>query len=135
VVTGCYAGTVRVWDATEGRILTELRESAGEIVVLAFNHAGDILLTASCDGTVRFLDAESGRRLGPSLHHTDAVLCTAFHPDGQSVVTGTKDGMVQRWGVPPLPMTGGVGEIRRRLEQDTGLQLDEQGAVSPPDAS
>ncbi|MGA8347085.1 MAG: hypothetical protein WB773_04620, partial [Isosphaeraceae bacterium] len=135
VVTGCHAGTVRVWDATEGRILTELRENAGEIAVLAFNRAGDTLLTASRDGTVRFLDAESARQLGPSLHHRDAVLCAAFHPDGQSVVTGTKDGMVQRWRVPPLPMTGSVGEIRRRLEQDTGLQLDEQGAVLPPDAS
>ena len=132
VVTGCHAGTVRVWDATEGRILTELRENAGEIVVLAFNRAGDTLLTASCDGTARFLDAESGSQLGPILHHRDAVLCAAFDPDGRSVVTGTKDGMVQRWHVPPPPMTGGVGAIRRRLEQHTGMELDEQGAVLPP---
>ena len=135
VVTGCHAGTVRVWDATEGRILTELRENAGEIVVLAFNRNGDTLLTASCDGTARFLDAESGRQLGPILQHTAAVLCAAFHPDGQSVVTGTQDGMVQRWRVPPLPMTGGVGEIRRRLEQHIGMELDEQGAILPPHAS
>ena len=103
VVTGCHAGTVRVWDATEGRILTELRENAGEIAVLAFNRAGDTLLTASCDGTVRFLDAQSGRQLGPSLHHRDAVTCAAFHPDGQTVVTGTKDGMVQRRACPLFP--------------------------------
>ena len=83
--------------------LNELRQNAGEIVVLAFSPDGKILLTASHDGTARFLDAESGTQLGPALHHPDAVLCVAFHPDGQSAVTGTRDGMVQRWSVPAPP--------------------------------
>src|SRR4029077_21214542 len=86
MVTCCHAGTVRVWDATRSTLLYELRQNAGEIVVLAFSPDGETLLTASHDGTARFLDAESGTQLGPSLHHTDAVLCVAFHPDGHSVV-------------------------------------------------
>ena len=130
VVTGCHAGTVRVWDATRGTMLNELRQNAGEIVVLAFSPDGEMLLTASHDGTARFVDAESGAQLGPALHHTDAVLCVAFHPDGQSVVTGTRDGMVQRWSVPSPPRTGGVAEIRRWLKEQTGMELDDQGAVT-----
>jgi WD40 repeat protein len=129
VVTGCHAGTVRLWDATEGKLLTELRDNAGEIVVLVFSRDGKTILTASRDGMARFLEAESGRQLGPSLHHADAVLCAAFHPDGQSVVTGTKDGMVQRWRVPPPPKTGRADEIRRWVQEQTGLQLDDQGMV------
>jgi WD40 repeat protein len=129
LVTGCHAGTVRVWDATRSAMLYELRQNAGEIVVLAFSPDGKMLLTASQDGTARFLDAESGKQLGPALHHTDAVLCIAFHPDGQSVVTGTRDGMVQRWSVPAPPRAGGVAEIRRWLEEQTGMELDDQGAV------
>ena len=130
VVTGCHAGTVRVWDATRGTMLNELRQNAGEIVVLAFSPDGEMLLTASHDGTARFVDAESGAQLGPALHHTDAVLCVAFHPDGKSVVTGTRDGMVQRWSVPSPPKTGGVAEIRRWLKEQTGMELDDQGAVT-----
>jgi WD40 repeat protein len=130
VVTGCHAGTVRVWDASRGTMLNELRQNAGEIVVLVFSPDGEMLLTASHDGTARFLDAESGAQLGPALHHTDAVLCVAFHPDGQSVVTGTRDGMVQRWSVPSPPKTGGVAEIRRWLKEQTGMELDDQGAVT-----
>jgi WD40 repeat protein/tRNA A-37 threonylcarbamoyl transferase component Bud32 len=130
VVTGCHAGTVRVWDATRGTMLNELRQNAGEIVVLAFSPDGRMLLTASHDGTARFLDAESGRQLGPSLHHPDAVLCIAFHPDGQSVVTGTRDGLVQRWRMPSPPKAGGVAEIRRWVREQTGMELDDQGAVS-----
>ena len=40
MVTGCHAGTVRVWDATRGTMLNELRQNAGEIVVLAFSPDG-----------------------------------------------------------------------------------------------
>jgi WD40 repeat protein len=130
VVTGCHAGTVRVWDATRGTMLNELRQDAGEIVVLAFSPDGTMLLSASRDGTARFLDAESGRQLGPSLHHPDAVLCAAFHPDGQSVVTGTRDGIVQRWRAPSPPKAGGVAEIRRWVKEQTGMELDDQGATS-----
>ncbi len=134
VVTGCHAGTVRFWDATRGTMLNELRQNAGEIVVLAFSPDGEMLVTASDDGTARFLDAESGAQLGPALHHTDAVLCVAFAPDGQSVVTGTRDGIVQRWSVPSAPRTGGGAEIRRWLNEQTGLELDDQGAVKMPSA-
>ena len=130
LVTGCHAGTVRVWDATRRTLLHELRQNAGEIVVLAFSPDGKTLLAASHDGTARFLDAESGSQLGPALHHTDAVLCVAFHPDGRSVVTGTRDGMVQRWRVPSPPRAGSVAEIRRWVKEQTGMELDDQGVVT-----
>jgi WD40 repeat protein len=106
-----------------------LRQNSGEIVVLAFSPDGKKFLTTSCDGTARFVDVESGMQLGPALHHTDAVLCAAFHPDGRSVVTGTKDGMVQRWSVPSPPRAGGNGEIRQWLKEQTGMEVDDRGAV------
>ena len=130
MVTGCHAGTMRVWDAARGTMLKELRQNAGEIVVLAFSPDGTMLVTASRDGTARFVDAETGAQLGPALHHTDAVLCVAFHPDGQSVVTGTRDGMVQSWSVPSPPRTESVAEIHRWLQEQTGMELGEQGAVT-----
>jgi WD40 repeat protein len=129
VVTGCHAGTVRVWDAARGTILSELRQNAGEIVVLAFSPDGKTLVTASDDGTARFVDAKSGAPIGPALHHTDAVLCVAFAPDGKSVVTGTRDGVVQRWSAPYSPKSGGVSEVRRWVKEQTGMELDDQGAV------
>jgi WD40 repeat protein/predicted Ser/Thr protein kinase len=131
LVTGCHAGTVRVWDADRGTLLSELRQNTGEIVVLAFSPDGAMLATASHDGTARLLDAETGRQLGPALHHADAVLCIAFHPDGKSVVTGTRDGMVQRWSTPAPPMSGGVDEIRRRERDLTGLEFDDRLTGSP----
>ena len=129
VVTGCHAGTVRVWDLARGMLLNELRQNAGEIVVLSFSPDGKTLVTASRDGTARFVDAQSGAQLGPALHHTDAVLSVAFDPDGQSVMTGTRDGMVQRWSVPSAPWNGRVAELRPWLKEQTGMELDDRGAV------
>ena len=96
------------------------------IVVLAFSPDGSMLVTASHDGTARFLDAESGRQLGPAMHHADAVLCIAFHPDGKSVVTGTRDGMVQRWSTPSPPMSGGVAEILRWVQDQVDVDFDDR---------
>jgi eukaryotic-like serine/threonine-protein kinase len=130
VVTGCHAGTVRVWDTSRRALLKELRQNAGEIVALAFSPDAKLLLTASDDGTARFVDAESGAQLGPALHHSDAVLCVAFDPNGKTVLTGARDGIVQRWSVPSPPHTGAAARIRQWLEEQTGMQLDDQGSVT-----
>jgi WD40 repeat protein len=129
VATGCYGGTVRLWDTSRSAILNDVRGNDGQITALAFSPDGKTLLTASADGTARFQDAESGRQLGPVLRHTNAVNCEAFHPDGQSVVTGTVDGMVQRWRVPPAGEEGTVEEIGQRVRERTGMELDAQGVI------
>jgi WD40 repeat protein len=129
VVTGCYAGTVRLWDVPGGALLHDVRGNAGEVAALAFSPDGKTLLTASYDGTARFWDPESGQQLGPPLRHTGAVLCAAFHPDGRRVATGTKDGMAQLWRVPAAPEEGSVADVHRRVEEETRLKLDERGVV------
>jgi WD40 repeat protein len=123
-VTGCHAGTVRLWDLASGILLNDIRGNAGEIVALVFSPDGKTLLTASHDATARFWDVESGRQLGPTFHHTDAVHCAAFHPDGKSVATGSRDGIIRRWEVPLPPRRGEVDQVRRWVEARTGLKLD-----------
>ena len=74
MVTGCHAGTVRLWDRASGALLHDVRGNAGEVTAFAFSPDGTTLVTASLDATARFWDVASGRQLGPPLHHTDAVL-------------------------------------------------------------
>ena len=129
VVAGCQDGSVGMWDLSTGKLLFETRGRSSEVTALTFSPDGQVILTAGRDGTARFLDAVSGQPLGPPLHHRDAVLGAAFHPDGRSVATGTKGGEVRRWRVPRPPATGSTDEIRRRIEDETGLWLDYQGAI------
>ena len=125
VVTGCHAGTVRLWDRASGALLHDVRGNAGEVTAFAFSPDGTTLLTASLDATARFWDVASGRRLGPPLHHTDAVLSVAFHPDGRVVATGTRDGSAWLWRVPPPPVEGDPARIARVVEERTGLRFVE----------
>ena len=53
----------------------------------------------------------------------------AFHPDGQSAATGSADGIVRRWRLPRPPAQGTDDEIRVRIEDETGLWLDNQGVI------
>jgi WD40 repeat protein len=129
VATGCSAGTLRLWDGTSGALLREIR-GAGEISAVVFTPDGKTLLTASHDGTARFWDAASATQLGPTLRHTDVVVGVAFHPDGRRAVTGTRDGQLQMWEVPAAPEQAGVEEIRRRIEEQTGMRLDKRGTIN-----
>jgi WD40 repeat protein len=129
VVAGCQDGSVGTWDLSTGNLLFETRGRSSEVTALAISPDGEVILTAGRDGTLRFLDAVSGQPLGPSLHHSDVVQSAALHPDGQSVTTGTRSGEVRRWRVPPQPATGSSDEVRRRIEDETGLWLDVQGAI------
>jgi WD40 repeat protein/serine/threonine protein kinase len=129
MVAGCQDGSVGMWDLSTGKLLFETRGRSSEVTALTFSPDGQVILTAGRDGTVRFLDAVSGHPLGHPLHHPDAVQGAAFHPDGQSVATGTRGGELRRWRVPPPPATGSSDEVRRRIEVETGLWLDYQGAI------
>jgi WD40 repeat protein len=129
VVAGCQDGSVGMWDLSTGKLLFETRGRSSEVTALTFSPDGQVILTARRDGTVRFLDAVSGQPIGPPLQQPNAVLSAAFHPDGQSVATATKSGEVRRWRVPRPPATGSSDEIRRRIEDETGLWLDYQGAI------
>jgi WD40 repeat protein len=126
VVTGCHAGTVRLWDRASGALLHDVRGNAGEVTAVAFSPDGTTLMTASLDATVRFWEVASGRQLGPPLHHTDAVLSVAFRPDGRVVATGTRDGSAWLWHVPAAPMEGDVNRIARAVEERTGVHSEER---------
>jgi eukaryotic-like serine/threonine-protein kinase len=129
MVSGCQDGSVGMWDLSTGKLLFEMRGRSSEVTAMAFSPDGRTLLAAGRDGTFRFLDTDSGRPLGPPLHDSDAVLCAAFHPDGQSAATGTADGTVRRWRLPRPPAQGTDDEIRVRIEDETGLWLDNQGVI------
>jgi WD40 repeat protein len=56
VVTQNFAKWVKLWDATNGRLLARLDGHPGIITAMAFSHDGTRLLTGSEKGTVRMWD-------------------------------------------------------------------------------
>jgi serine/threonine protein kinase/WD40 repeat protein len=59
----CPDFSVQVWDAETGQRQTVFEGSAGYVMSLAFNHAGNLLAGAGIDGKVWLWDADTGRQM------------------------------------------------------------------------
>jgi WD40 repeat protein len=99
-LTGSTDGTVKLWDASGGRLLRRLGgggAAASGVVCAAFSPDGRTVLAGRHDGTVDAWDIDSGRRVHGFLAHDGRVGGVAFAPDGQTVVTGGEDKLVKVW--------------------------------------
>jgi len=91
--------TVRLRDASTGRVHRVLRGHKAVVSCIAFSPDGKILATASCDKTVKLWDARSGKEQQTLGGHTRWVLAVAFSPDGRTLASGGSDSTARLWDV------------------------------------
>ncbi|MGW8355687.1 CHAT domain-containing protein [Streptomyces wedmorensis] len=100
IVTGNAGRAARVWDATTGRLLLDVRHAAG-LNAVAFDPGGTRIATGSSDATARIWDAAGIREDLPDLRHGGHgwafVQAVAFSPDGTRIATGTSDRTARVW--------------------------------------
>src|SRR5262249_48084409 len=85
VATGDGAGTVKVWDLNDGRLLHTMPPLSRPVVALAFSPEGKTLAAAemAIGQTVRLWEVETGKVLWTSGDPTGAFVDLAFSPDGK----------------------------------------------------
>ena len=96
IASGCYDGTIRLWDIGTGIHKTRLTTYKVSVNSVAFSPNGP-LACGSDDGTVRLWDAHTGEHKKTLTGHTDNVYSVAFSPDGQTLASGSEDGTVRLW--------------------------------------
>jgi WD40 repeat protein/serine/threonine protein kinase len=96
LATASEDGTVKVWDAANGRVIRNLEGHKGFVVNVAFSPDGKQLASASFDRTVKLWDVASGRNIR-DLDRANSVGSVAFSPDGTQLATGSYDGFVKLW--------------------------------------
>lgn len=97
VATAAWDRTARIWDASTGKTLADLKGHGDRLDSVAFSPDGSRVATASWDGTARIWDTTSGLQLGVLRGHKDEVYSATFSPDGRRVVTASKDGTARVW--------------------------------------
>jgi WD40 repeat protein len=102
---------VRVWDATTGQIVSNLRgDGEGSVYSVAFSPDGKRLaasLTTSekSDGQVKIWDMQTGQAVCALRGHKGTVRGVSFSPDGRRLATAGEDGTVRIWDGTPLAET------------------------------
>jgi WD40 repeat protein len=97
VATGSYAGTVRCWDMTEGKVVgAPIKREYIQLEAVAISMNGTKIVTVHPDYTVLW-DAATGKALGNPMTHDAKVLSVALTQDGTKLATATSDGAVRLW--------------------------------------
>ncbi|WP_235821264.1 NACHT and WD40 repeat domain-containing protein [Actinomyces mediterranea] len=97
VVTGSMDGTLHVWDADTGGVVSVLEGHVNSVDSVALSADGARVVTGSGDSSVRVWDADTGEVMKVLEGHSDAVLSVAVSADGSRVVTGEWEGTARVW--------------------------------------
>jgi WD40 repeat protein len=105
-------GTLRVWDASSGKLLRSWSAHAFAITTLAVSPRGDLVASAGAEAkgpdgahpladiTVKLWDASSGAAVATLTGLAGEISSVAFSPSGDRLVTADRGGLVRLWTVP-----------------------------------
>jgi WD40 repeat protein len=129
------SGGGQVGDVTTGQV-TGLRQfhPEGGIERVALSPDGQTVLLRGADRVARLWDLATGKPLGPRLS-LDAVGPIALSTDGRLLAVADRPGRISLWHV-PRPLKSTPEGVRRWVEVQTGMELDDHEAVHKlsPDA-
>jgi WD40 repeat protein len=86
LATASEGGAVRLWDGRSGAARASGKHD-GRVGALAFDEAGQHLLSGGGDRTARIFDTQSGRELFALSGHTGEVRLVRYSPDGTRALT------------------------------------------------
>ena len=95
IVSGSSDNSVRVWDASTGVELKELKGHTSSVFSVAFSSDGTRIVSGSHDNSVRLWDALTGVELKELKGHTSSVFSVAFSSDDMQIASGSYDHSVR----------------------------------------
>src|SRR4029079_13543959 len=97
VLTASGDGVVRVWDAGNGRALTEPFRHGIDINAAQFSPDGHGVVVGGSAQTAYVWDVRSVQAVVGPLRHESDVTLAQFSPDGLRILTASLDGAVRVW--------------------------------------
>ena len=125
-----YKGTVKIWNAENGKLIKTLNEHTDSVTSVAFNNDGSKLVSGSYDSTVKILNVEIGE-VEKTFECEGIVKSVAFNNDGTLIVSGNigdvmsddKPGHVIIWNVQTGEKEGGFQIKKEHLYLPAPMQV------------
>jgi eukaryotic-like serine/threonine-protein kinase len=96
IVSGSNDKTLKIWDVTNGQILT-LKGHTKYVTSVSHSPDGKRIVSGSGDGSLKIWDATSGQEILTFKGHTGPVESVGFSPDGKKIVSGSYDKTLKIW--------------------------------------
>ena len=125
LATGGAEGTVKIWDATDGRQLQALTGHTGEVMSVVWSPNGRWLASAGKDKTVKIWQLEAGG-VSTLTGHRETVDCLGWSPDSKMLASGSFDGTVKIWNAASGAMVqtfAAVGQVFSLSWNNDGTRL------------
>lgn len=97
LATGSDDKTVKVWDASSGRLMNTLIGHEGGVYDLRFSPDGRTLATLGGDKKPRLWNVLTGQLQATLVGHKGTIFNLEFSPNGQMIVTGSYDSTAKLW--------------------------------------
>jgi WD40 repeat protein len=92
-----WAGEVRRWNVSDGKLLTVLQGHKDAVYSLALSPDGNTLATGSYDQKIKLWDLQSGKELKTLSGHNGCIYDLSFRPDGKILASASADRTVKLW--------------------------------------
>ena len=132
-LTGRWDGLTRAWDTASGKPLGPYIRHQSIVSAVAFSGDGKLALTASEDGIVQLWDTSTGKLVGPRLQDRGVVRAVALSTDASISLIAAVDKPMVVWSHPRI-LTSDPERIKLWMQVNTGMEIDESGAVRFLDA-
>lgn len=120
-------GTLRLWDATTGRLIRDVVTSQKQVFALAWAPDGRHAVIGLEDGAVQLWDVTVPRLVRDYKGHTEQVPFLSLSPDGKRLVSGSHDKTVKVWnvetGAVERTLTGHSGPVRAVVFHPDGKRV------------
>ena len=101
IVSGTLQGTLQIWDAVTGELISPMGHEGPVLAVTAGRAAGhDVIVSGAADGTIWIWDASTGHPIGqPLTGHNDNVwsVATGQAAGRDIIVSGSADRTIRIW--------------------------------------
>ncbi len=123
--SGYEDSSIRVWDATSGRLLVRLSGHTGWVCKLVFSRDGRHLISAATDQSIRIWDTSKWTAQKVLHGHNDEVHAVAVSESSQLVASASKDGDLLLWNLNGDTTSDGYLRLAKGSETSDVFPMDQ----------